>query len=121
VSKYRQVALAAFLDAKNGTPPMDAWKASAAKSQPSSRDKGCPRCAFLGLAEGGLLQGIPSGAYTTSQENKRYALEAVRLLKRNPQLSKDIKKLWQLSVKGVPKKHNGQMDVVVALWDAKVI
>ncbi|WP_434751377.1 DUF6979 family protein [Paenibacillus amylolyticus] len=44
--------------------------------------KGCPKNAFLGLCEEGLVHNIVSGRYTErsgSQKNKNYAVKAVRI------------------------------------------
>jgi hypothetical protein len=46
----------------------------------SAQKKGCPRGAFLGLCEEGLVKGIPAGNYTTSKDNKAYAVRAAELL-----------------------------------------
>jgi len=87
----------------------------------SSQKKGCPRGAFLGLCEEGLVKGIPKGHYTNSEKNKGYAVEAVSLLKSNPGLSQDANLLWAAILKGIEKKHNSQMDVVLSLWNHKLI
>jgi hypothetical protein len=118
MSKYGDVARKAAIKARAGVNPIDAWKQSAMEVFPTkkaSRNKGCPRCAFLGLAEDGLLKGVPSGSYTDSYDNKRYAVEAVRILRQRPELAENIAELWGRVSEG-NKKHNGQLDVVVALW-----
>lgn len=86
--------------------------------QRSSRDKGCPRCAFLGLAEEGLIVGISSGRYTNSVDNKRYALAAVALLRERPGLCEEPSGMWRciMCKENENKKHTNQMDVVVGLW-----
>lgn len=118
MSKYGDVARKAVTKARKGINPLDAWKQSATElfpTQKASRNKGCPRCAFLGLAEDGLLQGVPSGNYTHSRDNKRYAVGALELLRQKPELAGNIPEIWR-RVSGGNKKHNGQIDVVVALW-----
>ena len=62
-----------------------------------------------------LVRGIPRGRYTSSRLNKRYALDAVEVLIRTPQLSADKDSLWN-AVPDHPLHENGQMDVVIALW-----
>lgn len=57
------------------------------------KKKGCPRNAFLGLYEEGLVKGIPSGNYTRSKKNKEYAIKAVKILKGAPELSSNSKTL----------------------------
>ena len=91
-------------------------------NQGPSRDKGCPRNAFLGLAEDGLIVGVPSGQYTRSELNKRYATRAVGLLRQKRHLAKNTpSELWRLVMSEEcdrNKAHNNQMDVVTALWSA---
>ena len=82
----------------------------------SSQVKSCPRGAFLGLCEAGLVRGIPAGRYTTSRKNKQYAVEAVNLLLRFPHLADDPLGLWATVIRGKFKTHNSQMSVVIALW-----
>jgi hypothetical protein len=48
-------------------------------TSPTSRKKDCPRGAFLGLCEEGLVKGIPAGKYTASKDNKAYAVRAAAL------------------------------------------
>ena len=99
--------------------PRQAWSRAAGEvfgEGTSSQKKGCPQTAYLGLCEEGLVKGIPSGQYTRSQKNKKYALEAVDILKRNPGLAADTNALWDVVMGGEKKTHNSQMDVVVALW-----
>lgn len=105
--------------------PEEAWRRAAAATFPkslASQVKGCPKGAFLGLCEVGLVRGIPRGEYTRSQMNKQYAVNAVTALRRAPALAHDRTALWRsaLGATGV-KKHNGQIDVVVALWKAGLV
>ena len=103
-----------------GRSPRDAWNAVAAAhiEKLAAKKKGCPRSAFLGLCEAGLLKGIPAGEYVGSKKNKQYAVDAVWLLREEATFADDIPGLWRcLSL----KQHNGQMDVVVALWNEGVI
>jgi len=106
---------------KGVTDPDEAWYL-AIKSMTTSVatiKKSCPKDAFLGLCEMGLVRGIPKGAYTTSYDNKRYAISAIEKLRNNPSLSFHRDKLWAL-VAG-DKAHNGQMDVVLSLWKNNLI
>jgi len=103
--------------------PIDAWEKATQtiiKSQ-SSREKGCPREAFLGLCEEGLINGVSSGDYTNSNKNKRYAIIAVELLKKDPNLINNKKKLWRTIQEDGSKTQNGQLDIVIALWQKKLI
>lgn len=85
---------------------------------PSSRDKSCPRDAFLGLCEHGCVVGVAQGNYTRSVSNKRYAVAAVAILKKNPELSECDRDLWKAVTRGASLTHNGQMDVVNSLFRA---
>lgn len=49
--------------------PVSAWRKATGEifgEGTSSQDKGCPRGAFIGLCEEGMIKGIPSGSYTQS-------------------------------------------------------
>jgi len=100
--------------------PEDAWKRAAAELFPDSesmRKKGCPRAAFLGLCEEGLVVGVDRGTYTRSQENKADVVKAAALLARDPALaSRGSMALWDRVLAGRTKRHNSQMDVVLALY-----
>lgn len=87
-----------------------------------SQKKGCPKDAFLGLCEAGLVKGIPRGKYikiNRESKNKIYAVKAVELLNEEPSYRNNKKLLWQI-VEGLSKVHNSQIDVVFALYDAKL-
>ena len=119
MSKYAELATEAAAVIRTGTPVVEAWELVAHRvfpDQPASRAKGCPKCAFLGLAEEGLIKGVPGGRYTKSQSNKAYALKALSLLRNNPSLADDSEALWQRVMEGVEKQHNQQMNVVAGLW-----
>ncbi|MGH7179311.1 MAG: DUF6979 family protein [Tepidisphaeraceae bacterium] len=124
-SSFARVAVrAASLCASEGILPANAWDAAAADtfgSSTSNRAKSCPRGAFLGLCEDGLLKGIPRCEYTKSQLNKAYATKAVAELRRNPSLAEDPKGLWSRVRGRDDMKHNAQMDVVLALWTSGLI
>ena len=90
-------------------------------NSPAAQEKGCPRGAFLGLCEEGLVVGVDQGSYTRSTLNKQYAVVGVQRLAANPSLATDATRLWQLVQHGIPKAPNGQMDVVISLWDQGMI
>jgi hypothetical protein len=121
VPKFGDAAIAAVQMVTSGVErhAPDAWRAAVHCVFPdsdSSRTKGCPRGAFLGLCEEGFVKGVPGGSYTRSKLNKQYALDAVLLLRKRPALVSDPGTLWQQVVGGAEKVHNSQMDVVVTLW-----
>ena len=119
MSNYGKLATIAATRARKGANPIAAWKLSAEEVFPNkkaSREKGCPKCAFLGLAEEGLIRGVPPGSYTSSKRNKQYALAALATLRENPNLAEDTEKLWAIVIAGEEKQHNEQMSVVAELW-----
>ncbi len=99
-----------------------AWKSAtnALFLTEAARQKGCPKGAFLGLCEEGLVSGVKPGQYTRSKKNKAYALRAVVLL-RNGAQPKNSKELWSLVMNNQTKAHNSQCDVVLALWHDNLI
>ena len=123
MSKYGELARLAAKGARRGMAPQQAWEAAAKTvfpNQSASRDKSCPRCAFLGLAQDGLVVGVRAGQYTKSQHNKRYAIKGVDLLRQSPCLADRPSELWcrVMCMEGDGKNHNNQMDVVVGLWSS---
>jgi uncharacterized protein DUF6979 len=107
-----------FLQSKAPSPGM-AWQAAITLFSTSveSRRKCCPRDAYLGLCEAGVIKGIPEGKYGApmNSKNARYAVEAYRILQSEPGLCGDKRALWA-RVKG-PSSENNQMDVVLSLWN----
>ena len=84
----------------------------------TSQNEPCPKGTFLGFCENGNVMGIQKGNYTDSINNKKYAIEGLRLYKINPQLS--ITNLWidtLSSLNEVCKRPNGQMSIVVDLYN----
>lgn len=119
MNKYAQVAINTvnFIN-KNGGNPMLIWLKEADYifgEHKSSAMKGCPRAAFLGLCEAGLVKGIPCGNYTKSKKNKEYAIEAVEILKENSADNLTSKELWS-RITHNEKTHNSQMDIVYELF-----
>jgi hypothetical protein len=118
-NKYGEVAIIAA-KAKGNT--KENWKTEVKKAfsdSISSQKKSCPKSAFLGLCEEGLVKGIPEGKYTRSIDNKAYAVKAIDILRSNTKTTYTPKELWakvkiELSIE-IP--HNSQMDVVLALWE----
>ncbi|OYU28723.1 MAG: hypothetical protein CFE41_03705 [Burkholderiales bacterium PBB2] len=126
MASYGDVAVRAVMLIRQGVErsPSTAWGTAVAEffpSSKSSREKSCPRGAFLGLCESGRVQGVSAGTYTRSKKNKEYALLAVDLLNRNPDLVGDVKLLWNAVLAGATKEPNHQMTVVAALWEKKLV
>jgi hypothetical protein len=105
--------------------PREAWDAAAGEAFPTSASrqrKACPRGAFLGLCEEGLVVGVPAGSYARGRANKSYALQALRLLEREPALA-DVgpRALWRRVMNGRHMAPNSQMEVVLELWARRLI
>ena len=116
-NRYGEAALIAARDSA-GTSPAKRWQSAMERVYPTSvsaQKKGCPRGAFLGLCEEGLVKGIPAGNYTVSKDNKAYAVRAAELLIEGKQ-KWSISELWRAVTDDLEKTHNSQMDIVLALW-----
>ncbi|MBM4042148.1 MAG: hypothetical protein FJ290_26935 [Planctomycetes bacterium] len=99
--------------------PVQAWEQSVRRVFPTSESeqkKGCPRDAYLGLCEEGIVLGVRSGKHTRSVRNKRYALDAYYLILRNPELVNEERRLWDAVTGNCGKAYNQQVDVVLSLW-----
>ena len=63
MGKYGDAAVQATnLIRQGGYHPRDAWKTAVRHqfpTQKSAREKGCPRAAYLGLCEAGIVRGWP--------------------------------------------------------------
>ncbi len=123
---YGKIAQAAVLHCqKKSADPAKAWDIAAKAGIPHSvsmQRKSCPRSAFLGLCSAGEIRDVPSGEFLHSSKNGAHALKAVELLRSDKSLAADRNALWQRVVKGgTAIKHNGQLDVVLALWHGKML
>jgi hypothetical protein len=127
VLNYNKYGLAAKEAALKGGNPVASWKLAVniIFNSKSSINKGCPKNAFLGLCEVGLVKGIKPGSYFKRKKpnvNKQYAITALDLLASDSNLSKN--ELWNKVREELnlgEKKHNSQMDVVLALWNEGLI
>ena len=122
MNKYGQAALKAvdLIKSKRANTPETAWEMATTEifgAGKFGQSKGCPRNTFLALCETGKVNGIKSGVYTRAKKTREYAIKALELISDNPSLSNDSKTLWNRIMGGIAKKHNSQMDVVLALWD----
>lgn len=127
MKSYNNYGVTAIEAALKGNEPLDSWQIAIEDNftSESSKIKACPKNAFLGLCEEGLVKEIKSGSYFKSKKpnlNKKYAITAIEILKENSKLSK--KELWDKVKEKLAlgnKRHNSQMDVVIALWENKLI
>ncbi|WP_139490195.1 DUF6979 family protein [Brevibacillus dissolubilis] len=108
----------------NAKTPTEAWSIAATDifgHGTSSQKKGCPKNAFLGLCEEGLVTNIHPGSYCKSQKNKAYALRIIEAIQNHPDLLLDKKDLWQYATNGSGIVHNHQIDVVLSLWNHNLL
>jgi hypothetical protein len=125
MNKYSEAAILAVQLLKGGSiaDPPDAWVQATQKYFPTStslQNKGCPKGAFLGLCNKGMIEGLPPGKYSNPTKNGKYATDAIEILRKNRFLSSQPDLLWK-KVAGKTKSENHQMDVVVGLWEANCI
>lgn len=111
---------------RDGLNPAEAWGLAVQTHIPtkSGQVKGCPKGAFLGLCSDGRVKGIYGGEYSRSIKNRGYAITAVEILKNRvdpPSIS--AKELWEqvMAELNTSLRPNGQMEVVLALWQAELI
>lgn len=99
----------------------DLWKEKCKENEfkEASIKKGCPRLAFIGLCENNLIKDIEIKNSNKESLNKNYAVEAVKVLKNNKR-DYTSKELWE-EIGNKDKKHNRQMDIVLALWEKGMI
>tara|TARA_R110002050_G_scaffold4573_2_gene22150 strand:+ start:61304 stop:61702 length:399 start_codon:yes stop_codon:yes gene_type:complete len=127
MTNYNEYGKVAIKAAKATGNPKDNWLKEVQKAffdSESSQKKSCPKSAFLGLCEEGFIKGVSKGKYTTSVDNKAYAIKAIHLLRSNPKTIYTPKELWEKVKKElfiIKKDHNSQMDVVLALWNTEMI
>lgn len=101
--------------------PLEAWQLAIKvhyPNSPTSQEKGCPRNTFLALCETCQIKGIKAGIYTSSKDNKRYALKALQILKSNSSKAFTPAELWEEVLKfedDKSKRYNEQMNVVLGL------
>jgi hypothetical protein len=123
LNKYAAIAIEATARAASGTDPAQAWNEAAKEAfpqSPSSQKKGCPRSTYLSLAGAGHLKSVAPGQYTSAVENRKHAEDALRFLREDESLVHRPLVLWEQVLGGkLTKAHNGQMNVVIGLWNAR--
>jgi hypothetical protein len=118
-NRYGEAALMATREGSSARiSPVARWEEAMNRlypTSPTAQRKSCPRGAYLGLCEEGLVKGIPAGHYTASKDNKDYAVRAAQLLIEEKQ-SWSVSTLWQAVTNDPERAHSNQMDIVLALW-----
>ena len=102
---------------------LEAWQKAIVfnTSSEESRKKGCPRSAFIGLCDEGYILGILATKIKKRSKNSIYSTEAAKYLLENNLKEITIKELWQKIEEPKPINENGQMQLVIALWQNKLI
>ena len=126
MGRYGKAAIEAInlILSKTITEPEQAWDIATSNEfgrGTDSQKKGCPKGAFLGLCEFGMIKDVPIGSYTGSTDNKLYAVRAVRALRKNSELAHNEELLWDHISHGKSVSHNDQLDIVISLWNEGLI
>jgi hypothetical protein len=126
MGKFGEVAVEAThrLNSAEVSDPREAWHSAAQvllSYSTSMMRKHCPLSAYLGLCEEGLVKGAPRGPWLTSDVNKRYAVRAVQALRDDSTWLSRPTPLWRVVSQSPKKVQNGQIDVVFALWEKRLI
>src|SRR5690554_897972 len=118
-NKYGKAAIQAVEEILNNpnVSPIHAWEKATLEifGHSPSQKKGCPKGAFLGLCEEGLVKGIAKGKYSNSIKNKDYAIRIIEYLKHHSEHEFDRNKAWKYATRNNNITCNNQLDVVLAL------
>jgi hypothetical protein len=119
------VRAAQMLQESTSSDPEAAWKRAITLETESkdSRDKPCPRGAFLGLCGGGHIPGCSKRSAFLRNTNGDYAVRMLRAIQKDESLLGDRERLWKAAIgrgRDSPSEQ-GQIDVVVSLWTAGLI
>ena len=95
---------------QNGYDAEIAWKKAICEytNSPNYQKKNCPKVAFCGL--------ISNDSKWDNKPNALYARKALNVLRSNPSHAFSSSELWK-AIGNADKHHDGQMDVVLALWN----
>ena len=114
-NKYSIIAIKAFEYSTAGLSAEQAWEKASCEiyeKGSSPQKKSCPRNAFLGLTS--------KNPKSTRSKNALYARKALDILRSNSNHIYSVEQLWSLVI-DEPKTHNSQMNIVLALWNNKLI
>ncbi len=122
---YGRAAITAAGMLKQGSPSNQeaAWDRSIARETKSSesRRKSCPRGAFLELCSAGVIEGCQAQRSLSLGANGEYAIRILKAIRADEELVSDRERLWSTAVRRAKKRENGQVDVVVSLWNEGLI
>ena len=97
---------------KTGLDEKQAWEKASCEiftKGSYAQKKPCPKNAFYGIV-----------SENSQGKNANYAKDALNILKANKGKVYSPDELWKL-IMNAPPTHNHQMDVVLALWNEKLI
>jgi hypothetical protein len=123
MGKYGRTAVMAaeLVERDPRVAPREAWQRAVDEvfaTSESGRKKACPRDAFLGLCEAGVVRGVRAGPYTGSEKNKGYVLRALEVVRKDSRLLANQAAPWRRAVGHGDKAHNQQLDVLRGLWES---
>lgn len=129
MDKYSKSALNAvqYILENRVQSPVEAWYIATGEQFGKGswgQKKGCPRNAFLGICEEGLIKGIKAGRYNKKEHslNKQYAIDTIKLFKDDStNQQRDNKEIWGIVTNGKDIKSNYQVEIVKALWERDLI
>lgn len=123
---YGEIAQRAWkLATSEGIHPPDAWRKAVQErySDPvecrNAMKHTCPKGAFLGLCEQGVVKNVVSGNYTRSLKSTAYVAVALELLRLDPSLAENKSKFKAQVFRD--RKPNDEIEVLLALWTKGLI
>ncbi|MFC4640012.1 nucleotide pyrophosphohydrolase [Deinococcus hohokamensis] len=117
---YERMTVRAVQLLAGGLAPGEAWKQAGLVEAEAhgTRNKPCPRSAFVSLAEHGHIQGYSAAPTRPLTQNAAYCLTGAALLVERPELATSRTRLWEAIRErtGVSRQgQNGVVDVLLAL------
>ncbi|EPF16736.1 Uncharacterised protein [Cedecea davisae] len=114
MTKYTDAAIKTVMRCQGSlTPDIKAeWREVIKELQ--AYDEVCPRCAFIGLCEEGMVKGIKPGRYglRKNNKNKAYAIAAANMILSGQ--ASDKKVIWRKITETEIQAHD-QVNIVIAL------
>lgn len=131
-TKVARTALDAYELAAGGTHPPDAWvqvlkQVYAGRQLENQLKHTCPKWAFSGLCNAGVLVGVSAGSCeeAATRSSARFVLRALELVSADHALLQDKAQLKR-RVFGTPgseghRQPNGEVAVLLGLWEAGLV
>lgn len=128
INTYGKVAILTYNKIKNQNITLEEkditnlWKETCRELEltESTTNKGCPKNAFIGVLKLLPLNIIWKDKEIKEKSNIFYSQKAIEILKNNKNKEYSNTELWKEVLKELNienKRHNSQMNVVLALWD----